>query len=335
MGAIIPVFIPHVGCPHDCVFCNQKKIAGTIAAPDGKKVHEIIENALAYSGKAPQIAFYGGSFTAIERVLMEEYLSAAKYFIDRGDAESIRLSTRPDAIDEERLDILRNYGVKTIELGTQSMCEDVLVSSGRGHTAEDTRRASKLIKQFGFELILQMMTHLPGSDNEKDIYTAREICKLTPDGVRVYPTVVIRDTYLETLWRSGEYSPATPDDAAKLGAVLLGIFEENAIPVIRFGLNPTDDLSDGEALSGAYHPALGELALSALYLERTRKKLGTEKREGKALTLRVNPRRVSVMSGQGRRNKTTLCEEYGFRNVSVCGDESVADREVIIEISDK
>lgn len=330
MSRIIPVFIPHAGCPHDCVFCNQKKIAGTLVPPEGREISDIIENALPYSGENPEVAFYGGSFTAIERSLMIEYLSAAKHFIDGGRISSIRLSTRPDSIDEEKLSILKEYGVRTIELGTQSMCEDVLKSSGRGHTAEDTENAVKLIRKHGFSIILQMMTHLPGSDDEKDIYTAKKIATLAPEGVRVYPTVVVRDTALEALWRAGKYTPATPEAAARLGGQILEIFEKSNIPVIRFGLNPTDDLSDGEALCGAYHPALGEMAMSERFLRLCRAEIERSGHRGGAIHILVNPKRVSVMSGQKKCNKIRLMSEYGFDEVRISGDEKLGLSEVLV-----
>ena len=335
MSRIIPVFIPHAGCPHDCVFCNQKKIAGTLVPPKGQEISDIIEKALDYSGENPEVAFYGGSFTAIERSLMLEYLSAAKRFIDGGRLSSIRLSTRPDSIDEEKLCILKEYGVRTIELGTQSMCEDVLKSSGRGHTAEDTEKAAKLIKKYGFSLVLQMMTHLPGSDDEKDIYTAKKIASLSPDGVRVYPTVVVRDTALEKLWREGKYTPATPEAAARLGGEILRIFEEKNIPVIRFGLNPTDDLSDGEALCGAYHPALGEMAMSERFLRLCRAEIERGGYRGGAIHIFVNPKRVSVMSGQKKNNKIRLMNEFGFREVRICGDEKLGMTEISVVWDEK
>ena len=333
MSSIIPIFIPHVGCPHDCVFCNQKKIAGTLSAPTGEEVTEIIENGLDYSGDMPQVAFYGGSFTAIERPLMLEYLESAKAFLDDGKISSVRLSTRPDCINEEILSLLWEYGVRTIELGCQSMVDSVLLASGRGHTAEDVKRASRLIKAHGFSLILQMMTHLPGSDDEKDLETARELCALCPDGVRVYPTVVVRDTALETLWRRGEYIAATPESAAELGGAIIELFEEKNIPIIRFGLNPTDDLTGGEALAGAYHPALGEMAVSARYLRLCEKKLAEKKCGGGRLILTVNPRRISAMSGQKKINKRKLAEKYGFSDVVVCGSDKIADGDILVEIA--
>lgn len=329
MPSIIPVFIPHVGCQHDCVFCNQKKIAGCVSAPGGDDVEAIIAEALEKIGdKKPQVAFYGGSFTAIELTQMIEYLSAVKGFIDSGRVSGIRLSTRPDCIDEERLSVLRQYGADTIELGTQSMIDSVLEKSGRGHTAKDTVNAVRLIKKHNFHLILQMMTHLPGSDDEKDIATAEAIARLSPDGVRIYPTVVVRDTSLEKLWREGKYTPATPDEAARLGGKLLGIFEESNIPVIRLGLNPTDDLSSGEALCGAYHPALGEMARSERYLSLAQQQIEKAGIRGGALTVCVNVKRVSAMSGQKKKNKRYLAEKYGFESITVCGDAEVPDGEV-------
>ncbi len=329
MPSIIPVFIPHVGCPHDCVFCNQKKIAGCISAPGGEDVKAIIAEALDKTGdNKPQVAFYGGSFTAIEPLQMIEYLSSVKGFVDSGEISGIRLSTRPDCIDEERLLILKQYGVDTIELGTQSMIDSVLEKSGRGHTVNDTVRAVKLIKKHGFQLILQMMTHLPGSDDTKDIATAEAIAALSPDGVRIYPTVVVRDTALEKLWREGKYTPATSEEAARLGAELLGIFEQNNIPVIRFGLNPTDDLSGGEALCGAYHPALGEMARSERYLSLAEQQIEKAGICGGELTVCVNIKRVSVMSGQKKKNKQFLAQKYGFENVTIYGDAEIPDGEV-------
>ncbi len=331
MGAIIPVFIPHVGCPHDCVFCNQKKIAGTVTAPCGAEVEKIIARDLGnIPGTVAQIAFYGGSFTAIERNLMLEYLAAAKKYIDMGLASDIRLSTRPDCIDNEVLGILKEYGVSTIELGAQSMNDDVLFCSGRGHSSDDVRNASVMIKENGFKLILQMMTHLPGADDEKDIYTAEEIIKLSPDGVRIYPTVVVKETGLEDMMQKGAYEPTTPETAAKLGGVLLEMFFESGIPVIRFGLNPTDDLSGGDAICGAYHPALGEMALSELYLKRCEDEISRLDVSGGELDIFVNPRAVSAMSGQKKKNKKELASKYGFKKINICGDADIKQYEVCI-----
>ncbi len=331
MSSIIPIFIPHVGCPHDCVFCNQKKIAGTLTPPSGEDVSRTISASLAHAKKPCEVAFYGGSFTAVGDELLKEYLGAVAPFIEKGEVEHIRISTRPDCIDEKILETLAHYGVRTIELGAQSMDENVLKAAGRGHTSGQVRDASALIKSHGFKLVLQMMTHLPCSDEENDLATARELASLTPDAVRVYPTVVVRDTALETLWRDGKYTPATPEEAAKTGAKIIDIFEGAGIPIIRFGLNPTEDLSDGDALSGAYHPALGEMAQAARYLTAAEREIEKNKISGGEITLFVSPARISAMSGIRKQNKLFLCEKYGFSSISVKGDASLKNGEVRLE----
>ncbi len=334
MSAIIPIFIPHIGCPHDCVFCNQKRIAGVMRAPTEREVEDIILDGLRNTGKeAPTVAFYGGSFTALSEPLMRGYLGAVSEFIESGKVCGIRLSTRPDCIDEAILSLLSEYGVKTIELGVQSMSDTVLEKAGRGHTAKDAICASRLIKEHGFELILQMMAGLPGSTHEEDIKTAKALCDIHPDGVRIYPVVVIRDTMLEEMWKSGEYEPITVEEAAELGGELLSIFAAENIPVIRFGLNPTDDLSGGDALAGAYHPALGELAQSARYLKLAKNALG-EKRNIRECEIYVSPSRVSAMAGHRRKNREILEGEYGIGNLKICGDEKVRDGEIKVAFRD-
>lgn len=262
-SAIIPIFIPHLGCPNDCVFCNQRHIACP-KEPDVQEVTEIIDKALCYC-QNPQISFYGGSFTAIDRKLMTGYLEAAYVYVKDGRCDSIRLSTRPDAIDNEILGILSEYGVRTIEIGAQSMNDRVLMLSGRGHTSADTERASRMIKAAGFELILQMMVGLPGSRHEDELDTARKICALSPDGVRIYPTCVIEDTPLYDMYQRGIYKALTVEEAVDICARLATIFYDKSIAIVRMGLNPTDELSAGAVKAGAYHPAFGEMVYSRLF----------------------------------------------------------------------
>ncbi|MBR4879990.1 MAG: radical SAM protein, partial [Clostridia bacterium] len=254
---IIPIFIPHLGCPNDCVFCNQRSIASPFV-PTKEDVKNTINEALKYS-KNPQIAYYGGSFTAIGEEKMTEYLSTAYEFIEKGLCKDIRVSTRPDCISEEILALLKKYGVSTIELGAQSMCEDVLIASKRGHTAQDVRDASKLIRESGFTLGLQIMTGLPLDNEEKSVYSAHEMVRCQPAMVRIYPVCVIDKTELADMMRLNAYSPISVDNSVETCAKLCGIFEDNGIEVIRIGLNPTEDLSNGAVLGGAYHPALGEM----------------------------------------------------------------------------
>lgn len=315
--SIIPIFVPHLGCEHDCVFCNQRHISGEKDRQTGERVCTLIEEGLSVipTDRETEAAFYGGSFTAIPVCLQEELLGAVQPFIESGRIKSIRLSTRPDCIDGETLARLKKYGVETIELGSQSMCDDVLDLSGRGHKAEDTRKAAKMIKQAGFKLILQMMTGLPGDTPEKSMHTAREIAALMPDGVRIYPTVIVKDTELYRMWQRGEYKEHTVEDATELCAEILPVFEEMGIPVIRLGLNPTEELSEGSAAGGAYHPALGELVRSRMYLKKARRLL--KEAENKNISLGVAKSQISMMTGQKRCNIITLESEFAISGLKV------------------
>lgn len=269
---IIPVFVPHMGCPHDCCFCNQRKISGQTLPPTYESIISTIEQ---YSTIAPnygsvEVAFYGGSFTAIPWEEQEKYLSAANegcrlLFGTNQGLSPYRISTRPDCIDSEILKKLKRYGVKTIELGAQSMCDDVLQLSGRGHLAEDTVNASRLIKEHGFVLGIQTMPGLPGSTREKEFETARKVIELSPDIVRIYPTIVIVGTDLDTRYRSGEYRPLNLEEAIDICAGLVPLYEVQGIKVIRTGLQSSDNVSeDGDVVAGPYHPAFGELVKSRM-----------------------------------------------------------------------
>lgn len=315
--SIIPVFVPHLGCPNDCVFCNQRRISGSTEPATASTVREAIENAGAMpAGMKRQIAFYGGSFTAIPVEEQLALLGAAREYLERGAIHSLRLSTRPDAIDLPTLKRLREYSVGTVELGAQSMDDEVLLRSGRGHTAEDVENASRLIKANGFRLILQMMTGLPGDSDEKAVETAKKIIALEPDGVRVYPTVIVRDTALYDLWRAGRYKEHSVEDAVRVCAKLLPMFDAAGIPVIRLGLNPTEELSSGAAAGGAYHPALGELVKSRIMLNRVRQLLA-DVPAGSSVTIGVHKSKVSQMVGQHRQNIETLIRELSLREVKV------------------
>ncbi|MCM1148924.1 MAG: radical SAM protein [Butyricicoccus sp.] len=313
---IIPVFIPHLGCPHDCAFCNQKRISGALSPATAGDVAREIEQGLTRCRRPAQLAFYGGSFTAIPVSEQLALLGAAQPYLRSGELESIRLSTRPDAIDGPTLERLRARGVSVIELGAQSMDDEVLQKSGRGHSAEDTVRASRLIRRAGFSLVLQMMTGLPGSDARRDIETARRVIALSPDAARIYPTVIIRGTPLYGLWREGKYTGHTVEAAVEVCAQILPLFESAGIPVIRLGLNPTDELSGGSAAGGAYHPALGELVKSRVLLNRAR---GLLRRSPppRSVTLAVSPRCLSQMAGQHRRNIEALRAEFGLDRVKI------------------
>ncbi len=308
--SILPVFVPHMGCPHACVFCDQRRISGQRKAVTPEDVRALVKQAAALprSGAARQLAFYGGSFTAIPETVQAALLEAGREAMEAGQVDSLRLSTRPDAVDERILERLWSFGVRTIELGAQSMDEEVLVRSGRGHSAEDLRRAARMVREAGFELILQMMTGLPGDTLEKSLYTARELIALKPDGVRIYPTVIVRGTELYEMWQQGRYREHTVEDAVDWCAKLLPLFEEAGIPVIRLGLNPTEELSGGEAAAGAYHPALGELVKSRILLNRARELL--RPLPPGRVKLGVRSSLLSQALGQRRRNLEALSREF-------------------------
>ena len=333
--SIIPVFVPHLGCPNDCVFCNQRRISGAQEPAGVENVKNAIESAAALPriGAKRQLAFYGGSFTAIPSCQQEALLGAAKEYLDRGEIDAIRLSTRPDAIDGAVLARLKRYGVETIELGAQSLCDEILRLSGRGHTAADVVNASEQIKAAGFRLILQMMTGLPGDSVERTVYTAKKIIALHPDGVRIYPTVIVRDTALYDLWQAGEYKEHTVADAVEYCAAIVPLFEAAGIPIIRLGLNPTDELSGGAAAGGAYHPALGELVKSRLMLYKMRGALNGIP-AGSRVTLGVNKSRVSQAVGQHRENVSRLTAEFGLKELKIRGIDAEKD-EISIDSIEK
>lgn len=327
--ANISLFVPHEGCPYRCSFCDQRTISGHSGRIGAADVEDAVRTAIR-SGADPEeteIAFFGGSFTAIPRGHMLELLEAAAPFVRSGAVRGIRCSTRPDAVDGEVLSVLKSYGVTAVELGAQSMSDRVLLMNRRGHTAADVEHASELIKAAGLELGLQMMTGLYGDDDETCIGTARSLIALAPATVRIYPTVVIEGTELASLLEKGEYKAQTVDEAAALCAVLLPMFESAGIRVIRLGLHSGGGVG-GRYVAGAYHPAFGELVESKIMLDRTARYLRENNITGN-VTVYVNPSSVSKMTGQRRRNIEEL-RKLGI-NAAVRPDPGVAGRDFRIE----
>lgn len=264
----ISVFIPHLGCPNRCSFCCQNTVSSTKAPPSPEEAEEIIRGAYEQI-RSPgdradtEIAFFGGSFTAIDRDYMEALLKAAGKYLGKDGFGGIRISTRPDCVDREVLTLLKSYGVTAIELGAQSMSDRVLLMNERGHTSDDVRRASELIDSYGFELGLQMMTGLYGSAPEDDIYTAEEIVKCSPKTARIYPTAVLRGTRLAELYTAGEYRLYPFEECVRVCARICRLFGENGIRVIRMGLHAEDGV-EKNAVAGFYHPSFGEIVRSEI-----------------------------------------------------------------------
>ncbi len=321
----ISIFVPHIGCPNMCSFCNQRHITGKHLAPTAEDVDEAVNIALKsknYNPETTEIAFFGGSFTAINRNYMFTLLNSAFKYVHKGLVAGIRISTRPDAIDMGILTILKSYGVTAIELGAQSMNDKVLKKNNRGHTAKDVVTASKLIKDMGFSLGIQMMTGLYGDNDEMTLRTAKEIIKLEPDTVRIYPTIVLKDTDLAAMYADSFYTPQTLDDAVSLATKLLSMFNEANIKVIRLGLH---SIEPDSYIAGPWHPAFSELCISNLYFNNA-KKLLTEKGEW---ILYVGRSETSKMIGQKRINISKL-HELGF-DCTVKTDASLKPFEIKAE----
>lgn len=316
---IIPVFVPHLGCPHQCVFCDQRTISGRNAPAVPETVEAALRSAQAVAAWA-ELAFYGGSFTAVPPRIQSALLEAAQPFRKSGFLTSIRVSTRPDCVDTESLDRLAAYGVEMVELGAQSMSDRVLEASGRGHRAEDTVRACTLLQERGFRVILQMMTGLPASGPEEDLYTARRLAELGPDGVRIYPTLVLRGTALAEMLERGEYRAKTTEETVETCAPIVRIFRERGIPILRLGLHPSRELED-KLLAGPYHPALGELVYSRLYRDEAERLLMARNRLPETITLLVGESALSKMTGRGKANLLWLRDRFRLREVrAMVGD---------------
>lgn len=321
----IPVFVPHKGCPHDCVFCNQRRITGTDSEVTYETVTNIVDEYLksfTEKERVVEIAFFGGSFTAIPIKKQNELLSTAYEYIKSGQVDGIRLSTRPDAIDYEILENLKDYGVTTIELGVQSMDADVLALTNRGYAPEVVYDAVKKIKEYDcFSLGLQMMTGLPGDSDEKSLATCDIICDLKPDFVRIYPTLVVKDTALADMYEQGIYNPQRLADAVELCVRLKQKFQENNIGVIRVSLQTTDEISPGASvIAGPFHSAFGELVDNAIFYKKIEEHISGKNIA--AAKFAVNKCEISKAVGNGKININKIYDKYRVR-IYVHGDDNV------------
>jgi len=310
----IPAFIPELACPFQCIYCNQKKISGQISIPEPDEIIKTIEEHLSTIPKKRsfiEFGFFGGNFTGISLEKQEELLKLIDPYIKNSSISSIRLSTRPDYINRENLILLKKYNVRTIELGAQSMDDDVLKKSKRGHSSKDIINAAKMIKNFGFDLGLQMMIGLPGDTYGKSIFTANQIVKLSADNTRIYPTLVIKDTKLEELYNQKKYHPLKLDDAVEWSKTILMIFEQAGVKVIRMGLHPSENLLSGkDIVAGPFHKSFRELVLTEIWNEILKHLLKKEK--AKRIRIFVPPKEFNYAIGYDSKNKNMLLENFEF-----------------------
>lgn len=311
---IIPIFVPHLGCPHQCTFCNQKEISGQTKQVTANDVKETIEYYLKNfkdDSKYVEVAFYGGSFTAIDEGKQNELLEAANEFIKQGRVNSIRLSTRPDYIDKSILKRLKKYNVKTIELGVQSANDYILAKCQRGHTFEDVKKASKLIRLYGFTLGHQMMIGLPESTKLDEINTAKALIKLKPKIVRIYPVLVIKNTPLAKEYEQGEYIPLTVEQAVDRAKDIMQLFNNAKIEVIRIGLQNTEEITDpseesSQVIAGPYHPAFRQLVESGMWYDEIVQKIKKFNIKVMQVTIKANPENINNIIGHKKENVLKL-----------------------------
>lgn len=336
---IIPIFVPHLGCPNDCVFCNQKSISGQTKQVTKEDVKKTIEEYLKYvkENSIVEVAFFGGSFTGIEEEKQIELLSAAYEYIKAKKVDSIRISTRPDYINRKVLKMLKKYKVKTIELGVQSANDYILQKAGRVHNFEDVKKASKLIRLYGFNLGHQMMVGLPESTTLDEINTAKQLIKLKPKIVRIYPVLVIKGTKLEQDYNNGKYKALTVVQAVEICKELVKLFTKKKIEIIRIGLQPTDTISDpndknSEVVAGPFHPAFRQLVESGMWYDVIVEKIKKLNAKVKEVEVIVNPQNVNNVVGQRKENIKNLKEVYDV-DLIVKTDNKIKQGKSKIEIT--
>ncbi|WP_312653256.1 elongator complex protein 3 [Aminipila sp.] len=344
--AIIPIFIPHEGCPNDCVFCNQKKITARQKPVHAEDVKNIIEQYLpTLTGRGLdtiEAAFFGGSFTGIPIEQQRAYLAVAKEYKDKGLIDKIHLSTRPDYINEEILDNLKQYGTDIIELGVQSFDDVVLNASNRGHNSEIVYRSCDLIKSYGFDLGIQLMIGLPGDTHEKSLYSAKEAVKIKPSVARLYPTIIIDDTELLNMYKRGDYRPLSQEEAIFTTKEMYKILNNAGINIIRVGLKSTDIINENGAITGGtYHPAFRQLVEAEIAKEILENKLkilldsdpqsmhisGIQRPQ---FTFQSNEKCFSNMIGNKRSNKEYFAKKYPDIEIQYTENTFLADNQYTV-----
>jgi len=317
----IPIFIPHLGCPYDCIYCDQKKIAAQQEIPSCTQIAHTIEQHLETipAGAEVEVAFFGGSFTAVDIPQQEQFLGAVQSYLQSGRIRGIRISTRPDCIDESVLGRLESYGVKVIELGVQSLHDDVLHASGRGYKAEDVYASCRLIRECGFELGVQLMIGLPGDSYSLAMESAQRVLDLKAQTVRIYPTLVIAGTALESMWKSGNYEPMKLEEAVSTCRDMFLLFQKEELRVIRMGLYPGEELlREGIVKAGPFHPSFGELVEQDIFKDQSLSAIRQYYDQfgyQADIKLHVNSRDLSKMIGRSRKNLQGLKRELAITTI--------------------
>jgi histone acetyltransferase (RNA polymerase elongator complex component) len=330
---VVPVFLPHEGCPHRCVFCNQHVITHCAAPLRGPEaLRELVERFLSYGGdtRGPvQIAFYGGNFLGLPQERLALMLRTASSFVSSGRAHGLRFSTRPETVNPGALDLVGRYPVTTVEVGAQSMDDRVLAACRRGHSARDTEAAIGLLKRRGYETGVQLMVGLPGEDREHCLATARRIAGLAPDFVRIYPTVVLHGSPLARWYAAGRYQPLSLEESVDRAKTMYAVLHAKRIRVVRMGLHISASLrADDSVVAGPLHPAFGHLVRAAWYLERASALLASHCAGGSAVTLRVHPTAVACMRGQHNANMSQLKQRFELKALTVAADSTLGEDEI-------
>jgi len=327
---IIPIFLPHAGCPHQCVFCNQTTITGVKQdIVSSETVDLLIDEFLEYKRphrRPVQVAFFGGNFLGLKKDAIRRLLGHTMRFVKNGRVDSIRFSTRPDTIDREHLEIISDYPVSTVEIGVQSMEDRVLTLANRGHTAADTVTAVMRLKERGYTIGLQTMVGLPGDDEAGSFDTAQRIAELVPDFVRIYPTIVLEKSRLGRWYTQGKYNPWPLTRCVAHVKDLYLYYKKKAIPVIRMGLQASEDLEEGATiLSGPYHPAFGHMVHSEIFMDMAAEVMENRSALADTVTIKVHPRSISKMRGLKNKNVDALQKRFHIQSLKIVPDTSLPE----------
>ncbi|MBU8850219.1 MAG: radical SAM protein [Desulfobacterales bacterium] len=339
---VIPVFIPHSGCPHQCAFCNQTIITSQKSrVPDKTVIHQIVKQYLHYKGNREQVelAFFGGNFLGLAPETIIQLLDLIQPYIQEKKIDGIRFSTRPDTITQQMLDLIMQYNISAVELGVQSMNDEVLSKSRRGHTGMDTIKAIHLLKEYPFKIGIQVMVGLPG-DNEDSLFeSTKKVVQLAPDFARIYPLMVLKGSLMEQWYSKGRYHPLSLDETVRLVKKMVQIFKAANVDVIRMGLQASDIMEDESmVLAGPWHPAFGHLVLSGLFYDMVCNKIdkSPDLLKSEKIVLTVHPKSESRLRGDKNTNLKRLGQRYPSLKFSIRLDAAMpADKAGVIQKNPK